>query len=97
MLQPKSEAELADCLAAAKHPMAIRGGGTRPIGRAVAGEVLSTAALKGITLYEPGALTLVAQAGTPLAEIEAVLHAENQRLPFEPIAPLVIASTLNPS
>lgn len=85
MLQPKSEAELADCLAAAKHSMAIRGGGTRPIGRAVAGEVLSTAALTGITLYEPGALTLVAQAGTPLAEIEAVLHAENQRLPFEPM------------
>jgi glycolate oxidase FAD binding subunit len=32
-------------------------------------------------LYEPGALTLVARAGTPLAEVEAVLAAEGQRLP----------------
>ncbi|MCV2876952.1 FAD-binding protein [Rhodobacteraceae bacterium XHP0102] len=84
-MQPKSEAELADLLAAAQHPVAIRGGGTRPIGRAAAGEVLSTVALTGVTLYEPGALTLVAQAGTPVAEIEATLAAENQRLPFEPM------------
>ena len=40
--------------------------------------------LSGLTLYEPGALTLVAKAGTPLAEIEAALASENQRLPFEP-------------
>ena len=32
----------------------------------------------GITLYEPGALTLVARAGTPLAEVEAALAAEGQ-------------------
>ncbi len=36
-------------------------------------------------LYEPGALTIVAKAGTPLAEIEAALAADNQRLPFEPM------------
>jgi len=41
--------------------------------------------LSGISLYEPGALTIVAQAGTPLAEVEAALAAENQRLPFEPM------------
>jgi len=51
----------------------------------VVGETLSTSGLSGITLYEPGALTLVAQAGTPLAEIEAALDAENQRLAFEPM------------
>jgi glycolate oxidase FAD binding subunit len=39
--------------------------------------------LTGITLYEPGALTLVARAGTPLAAIDAVLAAERQRLAFE--------------
>ncbi|WP_306047385.1 FAD-binding protein, partial [Nioella sp. MMSF_3534] len=38
-----------------------------------------------IELYEPGALTIVAKAGTPLAEVEAALAAENQRLPFEPM------------
>ncbi|MEM9268367.1 MAG: FAD-binding protein, partial [Pseudomonadota bacterium] len=50
----------------------------------VTGEVLETGGLSGITLYEPGALTLVAQAGTPLSEVEATLDAENQMLPFEP-------------
>ncbi|NIR60409.1 MAG: glycolate oxidase subunit GlcE, partial [Gammaproteobacteria bacterium] len=33
----------------------------------------------------PGALTLVARAGTPLAEIEDALAAEGQRLAFEPM------------
>ncbi len=45
---------------------------------------LSTRGLSGITLYEPGALTLVVRAGTPLAEVEAALAAEGQHLPFEP-------------
>lgn len=54
------------------------------MGRA-SGQVLSTAGLSGISLYEPGALTIVAGAGTPLAEIEAALAAANQRLPFEPM------------
>ena len=49
-----------------------------------AGARLSTAGLTGITLYEPGALTLVVRAGTPLAEVEAALAAEGQMLPFEP-------------
>ncbi|MCX7644901.1 MAG: FAD-binding protein [Rhodobacteraceae bacterium] len=84
-MEPGDEAELAEAVAAARGPLRIRGGGTRPLGSPVAGEVLSTARLAGITLYEPGALTLVARAGTPLAEVEAALAAEGQRLPFEPI------------
>jgi glycolate oxidase FAD binding subunit len=51
----------------------------------VAGEALSVAGLSGVELYEPGALTVVARAGTPLAEVEALLAAEKQRLPFEPM------------
>ena len=62
--------------------LVIRGGGTRGIGRAV-GAVLDTGGLLGVELYEPGALTLVARAGTSLAEIEALLAAERQRLAFE--------------
>ncbi|WP_424969614.1 FAD-binding protein [Dinoroseobacter sp. S76] len=85
MLAPTSEADLAGMIAAAEAPLRVRGGGTRPIGKPVAGEVMSTAALSGIGLYEPGALTIVAQAGTPVAEIEAALAAERQRLPFEPM------------
>lgn len=82
-MRPASEAELAEMVAGTQGPLAIRGGGTR--GGAVLGEVLETGGLSGITLYEPGALTLVARAGTPLSEIEAALSAEGQRLAFEPM------------
>ncbi|WP_348646231.1 FAD-binding protein [Aliiroseovarius sp. F20344] len=83
-LTPQSEAELADLVRASSGPLRIMGGGTRPIGDVANAQVLSTAALSGITLYEPGALTLVAKAGTPLDEIDAALRAENQMLAFEP-------------
>ena len=84
-LIPETEQDLAEAIRAAARPLRIRGGGTRDIGQDVPGEPLSTAALTGINLYEPGALTLVARAGTPLAEIEALLASEGQRLPFEPM------------
>ena len=85
MHEPRNEADLADIIKGADGPLKIRGGGTRPIGNPVAGEVLATTGLSGIELYEPGALTIVAKSGTPLAEIEAALAAENQVLPFEPM------------
>lgn len=85
VLRPETEAELAEAIRLASAPLAIRGGGTRPVGRPQPGALLETGALSGITLYEPGALTLVAKAGTPLAEVEAALAAEGQRLPFEPM------------
>ena len=84
MLRPGNEAELAEMVAGAAGPLRIVGGGTRDIGRPVTGEGLSVAGISGVTLYEPGALTLVARAGTPLAEIEALLAGEGQRLAFEP-------------
>ncbi len=82
-MTPVSEAELAEMVAGARAPLSARGGGTRGI--PVEGEVLDLGALGGVTLYEPGALTLVAGSGTPVAEIETVLAAENQRLAFEPM------------
>jgi len=84
-MTPQTEQEMAEAIKAATGPLRISGGGTRDIGNPVAGEALSTSALSGITVYEPGALTLVAQAGTPVSEIEAALDAENQRLAFEPM------------
>ncbi|WP_370267627.1 FAD-binding protein [Nioella sp.] len=84
-MSPVDERELSEAVAGAEGPLRIVGGGTRPVGRPVSGEVLSTRGLSGIELYEPGALTIVARAGTPLAEVEAALAAENQRLPFEPM------------
>lgn len=83
-MNPITETELAEAIATTTGPLRIVGGNTRQIGQAVEGETLHTSGLSGITLYEPGALTLVAKAGTPLAEIEAALASENQRLPFEP-------------
>ena len=85
MLSPRDESDLAEVVAAATGPLRVSGGGTRPLGRPVAGEALSVAGLSGITLYEPGALTIVAGAGTPMAEVEAALEAEGQMLPFEPM------------
>lgn len=90
MTDPADEAELSAAIAeaaAAKVPLEIRGGGTRAmLGRPVQAErTLSTRSLSGIRLYEPGALTLVVGAGTPMAEVEAALAAENQMLPFEPV------------
>lgn len=82
-LQPCDEKQLSEAIATAKAPLWIVGNGTR--GVACEGDVLTTAAMSGISLYEPGALTIVAAAGTPLAEIEAALASEGQRLPFEPM------------
>jgi glycolate oxidase FAD binding subunit len=92
MIRPTTEAELAQIIAHATGPLRILGGGTRAVGRAM-GDVLSTTGLAGISLYEPGALTIVAGAGTPLAEVEAALAAENQRLPFEPMSHAAILGT----
>ena len=82
-MKPADEADLAELVRAANAPLRIVGGGTRTLGPVGDGEVLETGGLAGISLYEPGALTLVAGAGTALAEVEAALAAEGQRLPFE--------------
>lgn len=86
--RPATEEELARLVrsfAANRKPVEVLGGGTRPVGNPVkVDEVIETGALSGVTLYEPGALTLVAKAGTPLEEVNAALAAENQHLPFEP-------------
>lgn len=80
-MRPASESELSEAIQSAQ-ALHIQGGVTRGIGRAV-GQVLDTSGLSGIALYEPGALTLVARAGTSLAEIEVLLASERQRLAFE--------------
>jgi len=93
ILYPEDETALAAALREAKGPLQIMGGGTRPIGRIAPAQALSTRRLQGITLYEPGAMTLVAKTGTAVEEIEAVLAAENQRLAFEPMDHRAILGT----
>jgi glycolate oxidase FAD binding subunit len=82
-MTPETETALAEAIASARGPLAITGGGTRDF--APEGDPLSTGKLSGIALYEPGALTMVAQAGTPISTIKTALKAENQRLAFEPM------------
>ncbi len=63
----------------------IRGGGTKDFyGQSLQGEILDTTALTGISSYEPSELVVTVKAGTPLADLEAVLAEKNQCLPFEP-------------
>jgi glycolate dehydrogenase FAD-binding subunit len=70
-----------------KLPIEVVGSGSkRAIGRPVESAMtLTTASLRGITLYEPSELVMSARAGTPLSHIEAELAAHGQMLAFEPI------------
>ena len=64
----------------------IGAGSKRGIGRPSQSDTtLDVSALSGVTLYEPEELVLSAKAGTPLAEIEALVAAHSQELAFEPI------------
>ncbi|PYB81109.1 glycolate oxidase subunit GlcE [Pseudomonas sp. LB-090624] len=66
-------------------PLRILGSNSKAmLGNAVAGEVLDTRSHRGIVSYDPTELVLTARAGTPLREIEAVLHGAGQMLPCEP-------------
>jgi glycolate oxidase FAD binding subunit len=70
---------------AARTPLCIVGGGSKSFyGRSCHGEPLNLSGHRGIVAYEPSELVITARAGTPLAEIEAALAANNQILPFEP-------------
>ena len=61
-------------------------GSKRAIGRAAQWDAtLDLSGLAGVTLYEPEELVLSARAGTPLAEIEALVASRNQQLAFEPM------------
>jgi glycolate oxidase FAD binding subunit len=71
--------------AATRTPLRIRGGGTKDFyAQSLQGEILDTTALRGVTSYEPSELVVTALAGTPLAEVEALLATQGQCLPFEP-------------
>lgn len=75
--------DIAEQVRSVNGPLRIIGGGTRTIG-SISGHELSLSGLTGITLYEPGAMTMVARAGTTVEEIEKTLAEEGQRLAFEP-------------
>jgi glycolate oxidase FAD binding subunit len=87
--RPGSAAELKDLVgwaAGEESALEILGAGSkRAFGRPVAAaHAVSLERLAGIGLYEPEELVMSAACGTPLAEIEARLAANHQRLDFEP-------------
>jgi glycolate oxidase FAD binding subunit len=70
---------------AARASLCIRGGDTKAFyGDGPRGEPLDMGVLSGISSYEPTELVVTARAGTPLAELEAVLAEQGQCLAFEP-------------
>ena len=67
----------------------IQGGGTKqfygePPPAASNGGMLDVSAFHGIINYQPSELVVTARAGTPLAEVEALLASNRQMLAFEP-------------
>ena len=65
--------------------LCVRGGASKDFhGQMLQGEWLDTAGLSGVVSYEPSELVVTVQAGTPLCELEALLAASGQCLPFEP-------------
>lgn len=70
---------------ASNTPLRIQGSNSKAmLGNHVAGKLIDTRGHSGIISYDPTELVLTARAGTPLAEIEAVLAEAGQMLPWEP-------------
>ncbi len=70
---------------AAGTPLRIRGGGSKDFyGQSLVGEVLDITAYQGVLSYEPSELVITVRAGTPLAEVQAMLAQKGQCLAFEP-------------
>lgn len=66
-------------------PLCIRGGGSKDFyGGARVGEPLDMTGHSGVSSYEPSELVVTVRAGTPLAELEALLAQHGQCLAFEP-------------
>jgi glycolate oxidase FAD binding subunit len=90
LLKPREagevEAAIQWALAGGK-TLEVAGRGTkRAIGRAAQWDAtLDLSGLSGVMLYEPEELVLSAKAGTPLADIEALVANSKQELAFEPM------------
>lgn len=78
-------AEIIRAATAARSPLRIVGGDTKAFhGRRVDGETLSIADHRGVISYDPTELVITARAGTPVAEVEALLSLNGQMFAFEP-------------
>ena len=66
-------------------PLRLAGGDTKRFyGRPVTGETLDLRDHAGVVNYDPAELVLTVRCGTRLADIDTLLAANGQRLPFDP-------------
>ncbi len=110
LLLPTDEAEAVDMIRASKglsRGLRLAGGGTRMAESAAQGHgqanepaspsILSSRHLTGVIDYEPADFTLRVHAGTPLAQVNALLAGAGQRLGFDPLASSTSLGRLGPS
>jgi glycolate oxidase FAD binding subunit len=89
-LKPRDAKEVEEAvqwaLAEGKPLELVGQGSKRVLGRPAQTDLtLDLSGLSGVTLYEPEELVLSAKAGTPLADIEALVADKGQQLAFEPM------------
>src|SRR2546430_3915354 len=89
-LRPRAPTEVAAAiewaLADGKTLEILGHGSKRAIARGAQWDLtLDLSAVAGVTLYEPEEIILSARAGTPLADIEAMLAAKGPELAFQPM------------
>ncbi len=71
--------------ASRRRPLCIRAGGTKDFfGNTPRGELLDPRTARGVVAHDPSELVVTARAGTPLADIEALLASHDQMFAFEP-------------
>ena len=82
---PETVADAAAAVDAASQ-VRIRGGQSkqRHVDEVAKGVVVDTSALSGIVDYEPEEYTITAKAGTSIRDLQSVLSAQGQYLPFDP-------------
>lgn len=84
MLTPASIDEVIDIFRAGGK-VEIRGGGSKAdIGAPRDATLVGTGGFTGVVDYDPAELVLTVRAGTPLAEVQALVASQNQMLAFEP-------------
>ncbi|MEG3181161.1 glycolate oxidase subunit GlcE [Sphingomonas sp. LT1P40] len=84
MLRPDSIGEFCEIVAAGGK-LRLRGGGTKDVvGAPTEATVVDMRGFAGVVDYDPPELVLTVGAGTPLAEVQALVAGEGQMLAFDP-------------
>lgn len=84
MIRPASIGELCEVISSGTK-LRLRGGGTKDaIGAPCDAQIVDMRGFAGVVDYDPPELVLTVGAGTPLAEIEALVASEGQMLAFDP-------------